>query len=315
MSARMDAGIPESRCLLQTSAVVFCAVDAFLPLRGKIQAGFDEFSVALDHVGIPAVWVTGRSRAQMDEPIRKLGHHHPFIAEDGCGVYLPEDYFHLRPAKTVRLGRFTCIPIAKGQPAASEAVESLSEETGVSVVALRSLSPRELAQNLGLPEREAELARQRDFDELFFFAGASEADIARFRAEAGRRQLALRQHGVLWSLAAGADLRQCIRELSKLYDRALRYHPAILGIATPEESSDLISACDRGLLLARRPAGETPSAPAAPHQAQGAAPVCPGPVGTGAGGGQRKSLTDRKESVSKSRLVAHRSVVLWRRSM
>ncbi len=268
MSARMGAGIPESRCLRQTSAVVFCAVDAFLPVRGKIQPGFDEFSVALDHANIPAVWVTNRSRLQMDEPIRKLGHHHPFIAEDGCGVYLPEDYFHLRPAKTVRLGRFTCIPIAEGQPAAAEALESLSEETGVSVVALRSLSPRELAQNVGLHEREAELARQRDFDELFFFAGASEPDIARFRAEADRRQLALRQHGVLWSLAAGADLRQCVRELSKLYDRALRYHPTILGIATPEDSSDLFPACDRGLLLARRPAGDTPSVTARPRKAK-----------------------------------------------
>jgi predicted mannosyl-3-phosphoglycerate phosphatase (HAD superfamily) len=262
MSARMDVCIPESHCLRQTSAVVFCAVDAFLPLRGKIQAGFDEFSVALDHAGIPAVWVTSRSRAQMDQPIRELGHHHPFIAEDGSGVYLPEDYFHLRPAKTVRLGRFTCIPIAEGQPKASEALESLSDETGVSVVPLRSLSPRELAQNLGLPEREAELARQRDFDELFFFAGASEPDIARFRAEAGSRQLALRQHGVLWSLAAGADLRQCIRELSKLYDRALRYHPTVLGIATPEESGDLFAACDRAVLLAKRPAADTPTAPA-----------------------------------------------------
>ena len=244
-----------------TSTVIFCAVDAFLPLRGKIQAGFDEFSVALDHASIPSVWVTNRSRMQMDDPIRKLGHHHPFVAEDGSGVYMPEDYFHLRPAKTIRLGRFTCIPIAESQPAASEALESISEETGVPVVALRSLSPRELAQNVGLPAREAELARQRDFDELFFFAGASEPDIDRFHAEARQRKLALRQHGVLWSLSVGANLSQCIRELSKLYDRALRFHPTILGIATPEESGNLFPACDRSLLLTKGTTGDA----ATPH--------------------------------------------------
>jgi mannosyl-3-phosphoglycerate phosphatase len=238
--------------LRQTSTVIFCAVDAFLPLRGKIQAGFDEFSVALDHAGVPAIWTTSRSRAQMDEPIRKLGHRHPFIAEDGSGVYLPEGYFHLRPAKTLRLGRFTCVPIAEPQPAASEALESISEETAVPIVALRSLSPHELAQNLGLPVREAELARQRDFDELFFFAGASEADIERFGTEARNRNFVLRQQGVLWSLSLGANLRQCIRELSKLYDRALRFHPTILGLATREESGGLLGACDRGLLLTKR---------------------------------------------------------------
>jgi predicted mannosyl-3-phosphoglycerate phosphatase (HAD superfamily) len=235
--------------LRRTSLVVFCAIDAFIPSHGKVPPGFEEFSVALDHAGIPVIWVTNRSRAQMDEPRRKLGHNHPFVAEGGSGVYLPEDYFHLRPAKTVRLGRFTCIPVAETQPAAAEALESLSEETRISVVGLRSLSPREFMQNSGLTPREAELARQRDFDELFFFAGASDRDVDRLLAEGRRRKFQLRKHGVLWSLAVGASLRLCIRELSKLYDRALRSHPKVLGIATPQESSELFAACDRGIVL------------------------------------------------------------------
>jgi mannosyl-3-phosphoglycerate phosphatase len=238
--------------LRQTSAVVFCAIDTIVPVRGKSLAGFEEFGAKLDHAGLPAVWVTARSRAQMDEPRRKFGHQHPFIGEDGCGVYLPEDYFHLRPAKTVRMGRFTCIPVAETQPAASDALESLAEHTGVSVVPLRSLAPRELAQNTSLPERDAELARQRDFDELFFFAGASDADIKRFVTEARERKIEPRQHGVLWSLAVGASLGQCVRELSKLYQRALRSHPAIVGIATTGEAEGLLPACDRGLLLAKQ---------------------------------------------------------------
>jgi predicted mannosyl-3-phosphoglycerate phosphatase (HAD superfamily) len=230
---------------------VFCAVDTIVPVRGKTSAGFEEFGARLDHSGIPIVWVTARSRAQMDEPRRKFGHQHPFIGEDGCGVYLPEDYFHLRPAKTVRKGRFTCIPLAAVQPAGCDALELLSEQTGVSTVSLRSLAPRELEQNTGLPPRDAELARQRDFDELFFFAGAAETDIARFVAEANSRSIALRQHGVLWSLALGADLGLCIRELTKLYERALRSHPTVLGIATGAEAQGLLPACDRGLLLAK----------------------------------------------------------------
>jgi predicted mannosyl-3-phosphoglycerate phosphatase (HAD superfamily) len=239
-------------CLRQTSAIVFFAIDSIVPVRGKSHAGFDEFIAKLDHTGLPIVWVTARSRLQMDEPRRKFGHQHPFIGENGCGVYLPEDYFHLRPTKTVRMGRFTCIPVAEVQPAASEALESVAEETGISVVPLRSLAPRELAQNTGLPTRDAELARQRDFDELFFFAGASQADEQRFAAETARRNAVLRQQGVLWSLAVGANVSQCIRDLSKLYERALRSHPAIIGIATPAEAEGFLSVCDRGLILANQ---------------------------------------------------------------
>jgi predicted mannosyl-3-phosphoglycerate phosphatase (HAD superfamily) len=254
--------------LRQTSSVLYIAVDALLPERGKAIAGFDEFTAALDHAGIPAVWLTSRSRLQFDEPRRKLGHAHPFIAEDGCGVYLPEGYFHLRPdlggphsakASTLRLGRFTCIPAAEALPAAADALEALSEETGVPIVALRSLSLRELAQNTGLPAREAELARQRDFDELFFFAGASDAQVERFFADGRKRRMEFRQHGVLWSAAIGASVQRCVVALTKLYDRALRYHAHSVAIATADSAPSVFPFCDRRILLADRSAEDDAS--------------------------------------------------------
>ncbi|PYT67241.1 MAG: hypothetical protein DMG42_27390 [Acidobacteria bacterium] len=243
----------------QTASVLYIAVDRLVPERGKGIAGFDEFTAALDHAGVPAVWLTRRSRLQFDEPRRKLGHAHPFIGEDGCGVYLPEDYFHLRPesgnfrsrpTSTLRLGRFTCIPLAEPLPAASDALESLSQETGVPVVTLRSLSVRELVQNTGLRTREAELARQRDFDELFFFAGASPAQIERFLADGRKQGIDLRQHEVFWSAAVGASIQRSIAALSRLYDRALRYHAPSVAVATEDLAPSLFPFCDRSILLA-----------------------------------------------------------------
>jgi len=235
--------------LRQTSSVVYLAVDSLIPLKGRPLPGLDEFTATMDHAGIPIVWVSTRTRLQLDDPRRKIGHNHPFIAEDGCGVYLPEDYFHLRPEKSVRLGRFMCIPVAEQQPAAPEALEAAAEAAGVEVVPLRSLSPRELAQNSGLPSREAELLRQRDFDELFFLAGASDEDTKRLRTEAQSRKLQLREHGVLWSAAVGASLAKCVRELSGLYDRALRRHASSVAIATPEQAASLFPTCDRRIAL------------------------------------------------------------------
>src|SRR5579862_4972471 len=112
-------------CLRQTPNVLYIAVDGLIPLHGKSVPGLDEFTATLDHAGIPAVWLTSRSRLQFDEPRRRHAHTHPFIAEDGCAVYLPEGYFHLRPegpsrgshqSTTLRLGRFTCLPIAQPLP-------------------------------------------------------------------------------------------------------------------------------------------------------------------------------------------------------
>ena len=242
----------------QTSSVLYIAVDELIPLRGRSLPGLDEFTATLDHQGTPAVWLTSRSRLQFDDARRKHAHTHPFIAEDGCAVYLPEDYFHLRPSSdpsrsrntaTVRLGRFTCIPVAEPLPAAADALQILSQDTGVPMVTLRSLSPRELAQNVGLPQKEAELARQRDFDEVFFFAGATDQEVEQFLAEGRTRRLQFRKHGVLWSAAIGASVQRCIRELSRLYDRALRYHAHTFGIATPSLAAGLFPSCERTVLL------------------------------------------------------------------
>jgi predicted mannosyl-3-phosphoglycerate phosphatase (HAD superfamily) len=249
---------------LRRTQTIYVTLDPFLSTRGAVLHHFNDFLEGLNEAEFPCIWLTGRTRAQLDEPRRRLGHNDPFIGESGCGVYLPEDYFHLKSGNTIRHGRFTCLPVAKPQPAAAEALEELSADLGIAAVSLRSLSPRELVQNTGLPASEAEQIRMRDFDELFFFAGATETDIAKFAAEAKTRGFTLQNLGAFWSFSVGADYAKCIRELGALYDRALRYHAFRLGVAvTPTADTaqavnsdlrlkSLAAACDRTLFLAER---------------------------------------------------------------
>lgn len=242
--------------------VVFCAIDDLLPISAKPLSGFPEFLDALADSGVPCIWVTSRNRHQLDSLLRKLGHGAPFIAEGGSGVYLPEDYFHLKPARTMRLGRFTCVPVATPQPAAADALDALAEETAISVVSLRSLSPRELAQNTGLSRQDADALRQRDFDELFFFAGTPDADVRRFQQKAIHHKASIRPRGALWSLAVNANLAFCVQELRQLYDRALHSRPFAIALATAPEFADLAKPCDRSILLTDRSSNQaTPSAP------------------------------------------------------
>ena len=49
--------------------------------------------------------------------------------------------------------------------------------------------------------------------------------------------------------AVGASLKQCVSHLTKLYERALRSHPSIIGIAGTAEAASLLPCCDRGIVL------------------------------------------------------------------
>ena len=242
-----------------SNTVVFCAIDDLIPGSGKPLTGFPEFLDSLLEAGIPCVWITSRNRHQLDAVYRKLGHGQPFIAEGGSAVYLAEDYFHLKAAQTVRLGRFTAIPVAKPLPASAQALELMAEETGVTVVPLRSLSPRELVQNTGLRRNEADATRQRDFDELFFFAGASDEDIQRFQKQAVHRKFEVRPRGAFWSIAVNANLASCVRELRKLYDRSFHKPAFSVALASASDRAALFPSCDRAILLTDRSAGEESS--------------------------------------------------------
>jgi predicted mannosyl-3-phosphoglycerate phosphatase (HAD superfamily) len=243
--------------LRSSNTVVFCAIDDLIPIGGRPLTGFAEFLESLVELGTPCVWVTSRTRHQLDASIRRLGNGEPFIGEGGSCVYIAEDYFHLKPAHTVRLGRFIGIPVAKRQPAAGEALEELAGTTGITVVPLSALSPRELAQNTGLGRGEAEAIRQRDFDELFFFAGASPQDIDRFRQQATKMKASVRSRDSLWSLAVDANIATCVRELRKLYDRTLHKTAFAIGIAASAEDAELFAACDQAIFLTDTVKGTT----------------------------------------------------------
>jgi hypothetical protein len=101
--------------LRSTTTVVYCAIDNLVSTTNKALTGFAEFLEGLGEANIPFVPVTTRSRLQFDATIRKFGLGHPFLAEGGCGVFLPEDYFHLKPPRSMRLGRFTCVPMASAR--------------------------------------------------------------------------------------------------------------------------------------------------------------------------------------------------------
>src|SRR2546423_4348423 len=247
--------------MIRRTQTIYVTVDPFLSPRGAVLHHFDQLLEGLSEAQFPCIWLTSLTRAQLDEPRRRLGHDGPFIGESGCGVYRPEDYFHLKAGNTIRLGRFTCIPVAKPRPAASEALEELSNDLSIATVSLRTLSPRELSQNTGLPAGEAEQIRMRDFDELFFFAGASDGEIAKFAEESKVRGLVLQNAGAFWSLSVGADYAKCIRELGGLYDRALRAHALRVGIAVAPGTDlkeaakkdprvkSLAASCDRTFLV------------------------------------------------------------------
>ncbi len=237
-----------------SNKLIYIAIDDLISTSGKPLTGFPEFLEGLEEANLPCVWISSRNRHELDSAIRRLGHAAPFIAEGGSGVDLPEDYFHLKPAKTIRFARFTVIPVATPQPAAAEALDQLAEDTGIEAVALRTLSPRELPRMSDWRSAKRNYCGNAISTSYSFSRALLMRKSRNFRPKPHVEICSCGLAGNLWSLVAGANLATCIRQLTGLYERAIRAHPFTIALGTSEDASELFPCCNRAILLAARSA-------------------------------------------------------------
>ncbi len=226
---------------------------------------------------VPLIFVTGKTRAELEPLRRKLGNAHPFITENGGGIFIPQGYFNLRLEGARRMGRYHCIALGRPYAEVIAALEELAAESEVNVVGFHQMSAREIAQNTGLVLRDAELARERDFEEPFFFAGASEQATEKFVQAARRQGMELVRGERFWHLGVGHDKGRAVRLLSKLYRAATRSRLRSVGLGHSPDDISLLAAVDYPVLLPRSDGSFVPEVLSKlPRVARGAAP---GPAG------------------------------------
>lgn len=166
---------------------------------------------------IPLVFCTSKTRAEVEYLRRKMDNRHPFITENGGGIFIPHGYFPQHLGGSQRAGKYHCIALARPYREIVRHLEEIAAAAGAELVGFHQMTAREIAQNTNLPPRIAELARQRDFDEPFFIAGDGDAVAEKIAALARERGLEVVRGGRFWHLHAGSDKGKAVRKLLDLY--------------------------------------------------------------------------------------------------
>ena len=190
---------------------------------------------------VPLVLSTSKTRAEVAALRRRLKNRHPFIVENGGGVFVPRGYFDRGHPQSIELGRPYSEIVA--------ALSDLARKSRVRVRGFHQLSAREIAEMTGLPLADARLAQEREFDEPFWFLTSDRAARARFVRLARRSGYGVTTGGRLWHLFSGSDKGLAVRRLSALYRRSGRIRTLALGDAANDLS--MLRAVDQAVLLPR----------------------------------------------------------------
>ena len=205
--------------------IIFTDLDGTL-LHPKTYS-FDEAEPALMLIkekGMPLVLCSSKTRAEMEVYRERLGNNHPFISENGGGIFIPRNYFKtsLIPSPSMGEGqgegdKYETIVIGSPYQEIRKAFLELKQKLNVKVKGFGDMTIREVAAVSGLTEEEALLAKEREFGEPFVFEGETDE---RFLKAVEERGLQWTQ-GRFFHIMGENDKGKAVKLLKHLYGKAV----------------------------------------------------------------------------------------------
>ncbi|MEW6109500.1 MAG: HAD-IIB family hydrolase [Nitrospirota bacterium] len=122
----------------------------------------------------PLVICSSKTRREIERYREKLGNNDPFISENGGGIFIPKNYFNSRvesPGFNVDIeSDYDVIRLGAKYSELRKALNILKEK-GFGIKGFGDMTAEELKEIAGLSIAEADMSKERDFDEPFIFEG------------------------------------------------------------------------------------------------------------------------------------------------
>lgn len=245
------------------------ATYAFEPAREALEV--------LHDCRIPLILVSSKTRAEM-EPLRfELNNLDPFVVENGAAVYLPKDLFDDPIPYAVFRDPYLVIEQGTAYARVRSGLKEIAQAVGRPLRGFGDMSSEEIAERTGLSEREAVLAKQREYDEPFL-VDDSEAVMERIGREADAKGLRVTRGGRFCHLSGRIDKGDACRQIIECYRRQWKSAEGELitiGLGDGPNDLPMLAVVDRPVVIPRpdgsvNPALQSPVFHTAP---------APGPAG------------------------------------
>lgn len=183
----------------------------------------------LKQAGVPLVFVSSKTRAEIATLRAQMGNHDPFAAENGAVVVRPR-------LKDVVLGR----PAVELEQAAQE----IAAETGSRLELLSQMSRRRAMETTGLPECKLHPARERQYSAPFLL---NHGDLKVLQKAAHKRALRIIPGRRLLQLVGDHDKGDAVHIIRQDYPNAVT-----IGIGDGPNDLPLLRAVDRPIFQGRK---------------------------------------------------------------
>lgn len=197
-------------------------------------------------LSIPLVFVTSKTRAEIERLQEEMGIREPFISENGGGIFFPAGYrgFFIPGAAT--RGGHSLIVLGKPYP---ELRRFVAERKGrFAIRGAGDLSLEELVDLTGLTPGQARLAKEREFTEPFLLD--DDTKLEALREEALAAGLAITRGGRFHHLiGAGQDKGRAVMRVKEIFLENMAQGLATVGIGDRPNDVAMLAAVDVPVLI------------------------------------------------------------------
>jgi mannosyl-3-phosphoglycerate phosphatase len=165
--------------------------------------------------GIPLIFCTSKTRAEVEVLRRELDNRHPFIVENGGAIFVPRGYYPLGLPSAVSKEAYEVIEIGDPYPTLVAALQRASARSGCRVRGFHSLSAEDISELCGLTLENARLARRREYDEPFLVEEPERVpQLTACIEDEGKRWT---RGGRFYHITGDNDKAEAVRQLTALY--------------------------------------------------------------------------------------------------
>ena len=184
---------------------------------------------------IPLIFVSSKTRAEIEEYRKKLKNTHPFVSENGGAIFIHKKTFSFSFQCEREVEGYSVMELGTFYPQILRALEFIKRETGIRIRAFHELSEKELASLSGLSREEAVLAKQREYDEPFLIEGGTK-EIETVQRKIKERGLNYVWGGRFHHILGKNDKGKAVEILKGLYKKEFR---TIVTVGVGDSSNDL----------------------------------------------------------------------------
>ena len=228
--------------------VVFTDLDGTLLDAETYEAGPSKVALGLCRErGIPVVFVSSKTRAEMERIRTELANEDPFVYENGGGILLPMERWPRHP-ESVQDHGYWWIRLGVPCQVLCRALREAALVAGAGVIGFDEMSDAEVAETTGLPLEIAGLARKREFDLPFMLLDKGDEVLKRLEKAIASKELTLTRGGRFLHITGRVDKGSAVAVLKSLF-RGLA--PGIISVAIGDAALDrsMLEAVERPFLV------------------------------------------------------------------